>query len=86
MTGAMGRTGPPSELQHRYASFCTRYGLRIPILLAPMAGACPPPLSVAVARAGGAGACGALLMSPAKMANWAAAVRHATDGPFQMNL
>jgi len=86
MTGAMGRTGPPSELQHRYASFCTRYGLRIPILLAPMAGACPPPLSVAVARAGGAGACGALLMSPAKMASWAAAVRHATDGPFQMNL
>jgi nitronate monooxygenase len=51
-----------------------------------MAGACPPALSVAVARAGGAGACGALLMSPAEMASWAAAVRRDTDGPFQMNL
>jgi nitronate monooxygenase len=75
-----------SELQHRYESFCTRYGFRVPILLAPMAGVCPPALSVAVARAGGAGACGALLMSPPEMAAWAAAVRRDTDGPFQMNL
>lgn len=75
-----------SELQHRYESFCARYGVRVPILLAPMAGACAPPLSVAVARAGGAGACGALLMSPAAMASWATAVRRETDGPFQMNL
>ena len=51
-----------------------------------MAGACPPALSVAVARAGGAGACGALLMSAAEMASWAAAVRRDTDGPFQINL
>jgi nitronate monooxygenase len=51
-----------------------------------MAGVCPPALSVAVAKAGGAGACGALLMSPAEMASWAAAVRRDTDGPFQMNL
>jgi nitronate monooxygenase len=51
-----------------------------------MAGACPAALSVAVARAGGAGACGALLMSPDAMASWAAAVRRETDGAFQMNL
>ncbi|MBV8497111.1 MAG: nitronate monooxygenase [Gammaproteobacteria bacterium] len=51
-----------------------------------MAGACPPALSVAVAKAGGAGACGALLMSAAEMASWAAAVRRDTDGPFQINL
>ncbi|MBV8496224.1 MAG: nitronate monooxygenase, partial [Gammaproteobacteria bacterium] len=51
-----------------------------------MAGACPPALSVAVARAGGAGACGALLMSAAEMTSWAAAVRRDTDGSFQINL
>ena len=45
-------------------AFCAAYGLRAPILLAPMAGACPPSLSIAVARAGGLGACGALLMQP----------------------
>jgi len=86
MKRSIGRAEPLSELQHRYASFCGRFGLRVPILLAPMAGACPPALSVAVARAGGAGACGALLMSPAEMASWAAAVRRDTNGPFQMNL
>ena len=32
-----------------------RFGLRLPILLAPMAGACPPSLSIAVMRAGGFG-------------------------------
>ncbi|MBV9704200.1 MAG: hypothetical protein JO163_15830 [Methylobacteriaceae bacterium] len=47
----------------RARSFCERFGLRLPILLAPMAGACPPSLSIAVAKAGGLGACGALLMS-----------------------
>ena len=40
--------------------FCDRFGLRLPILLAPMAGACPPSLSAAVASAGGLGGCGAL--------------------------
>ena len=43
--------------------FCRHFGLQVPILLAPMAGACPPELSIAVAKAGGLGACGALLMS-----------------------
>ena len=45
--------------QERYIAetFCTRFGLRRPILLAPMAGACPPALSIAVANAGGLGAC-----------------------------
>jgi nitronate monooxygenase len=36
----------------------------MPILQAPMAGACPVPLAVAVAEAGGMGAMGALLESP----------------------
>ncbi|HZV65120.1 MAG TPA: nitronate monooxygenase [Telluria sp.] len=72
--------------RQRAHSFSQRYGLRVPILLAPMAGACPPSLSVAVAEAGGMGACGALLMSPTEIAEWAAAVRQATPGPFQLNL
>ena len=70
----------------RAATFCQRYGLRHPVLLAPMAGACPPALSIAVMRAGGLGACGALLMQPAAIEAWAAEVRAATPGPFQINL
>ena len=75
-----------SELRQRHESFCKRYGLSVPILLAPMAGACPPALSSAVMASGGAGACGALLMAPTEMAAWAEAVRQANDGPFQINL
>ena len=51
----------------RAAGFCARFGIRVPILLAPMAGACPPSSSVAVMRAGGFGACAALLMQPKGM-------------------
>ncbi|WP_203070316.1 NAD(P)H-dependent flavin oxidoreductase [Falsiroseomonas ponticola] len=70
----------------RAEAFCARFGLRIPILLAPMAGACPPGLSIAVAQAGGMGACGALLMGPDAILDWARTVRSATNGAFQMNL
>ncbi|AWN54405.1 nitronate monooxygenase [Methylobacterium sp. 17Sr1-1] len=68
----------------RAEAFAALYGLRRPLLLAPMAGACPPALSLAVMRAGGLGACGALLMQPAAILAWADAVREA--GPFQINL
>ena len=37
----------------RAEAFCKTYSLRMPILLAPMAGACPASLSIAVANAGG---------------------------------
>lgn len=70
----------------RSRAFCERFGLRLPILLAPMAGACPPGLSIAVANAGGLGACGALTLTPKAIAEWAAAVRAGTQGPFQINL
>ena len=70
----------------RAHSFCERFGLRLPILLAPMAGASAPSLSIAVANAGGAGACGALLMQPPEIAAWVKEVRSATNGPFNMNL
>ncbi|HRD76979.1 MAG TPA: nitronate monooxygenase, partial [Hyphomicrobiaceae bacterium] len=60
--------------------------MRLPILLAPMAGACPPALSAAVATAGGMGACGALLMQPAAIKSWAGELRAKTNGAFQLNL
>src|SRR3954468_15590672 len=70
----------------RAAAFCERFGLRAPILLAPMAGACPPSLSIAVAHAGGLGACGALLLQPAAIAAWGQEVRGGSIEPFQLNL
>lgn len=70
----------------RAEAFCAAHGLRVPILLAPMAGACPPSLSIAVASAGGLGACGALLMQPAAIQTWAEDVRAGGNGAFQMNL
>src|SRR5207302_7016472 len=53
---------------------------------APMAGASAPALSIAVANAGGLGACGALPMRPEEIVKWAATVRKSTSGPFQLNL
>ncbi|HTD07041.1 nitronate monooxygenase [Undibacterium sp.] len=73
-------------LQSRVQEFCARFQLRLPILLGPMAGACPPSLSIAVAEAGGLGACGALLMQPEEIAAWVAEVRAHTQGAFQLNL
>lgn len=70
----------------RIEDFCSRFGLRLPILLGPMAGVPAPALSVAVADAGGLGACGALLMPPEAMRDWAARVRATTSGAFQFNL
>jgi len=66
--------------------FCTKYGLKVPILLAPMAGACPAGLSIAVANAGGMGALGALMTSPAGIRDWVAEFRSASSGPLQANL
>ena len=70
----------------RATDFCTRFGLRVPILLAPMAGSCPPASSLAVMRAGGMGACAALLMPSNDIEKWVAEVRTQSSGPFQINL
>ena len=75
-----------NPLLARTETFCAAYGLRVPILLAPMAGACPASLSVAVANAGGLGSCGALLMQPAAIKAWAAEVRAGSNGGFNLNL
>lgn len=73
-------------IRDRTATFCERFGLRVPVLLAPMAGVSPPALSIAVADAGGLGACGALLMTPADIVAWATEVRGAGNRRFQINL
>lgn len=70
----------------RAAAFCERFGLRVPILLAPMAGSSPPALASAVANAGGMGALGALNTTPEGIADWARAFRAQSNGSFQINL
>jgi nitronate monooxygenase len=75
-----------SDVSVRSGEFCSRYGLSAPILLAPMAGACPTSLSIAVGRAGGMGACGALLMSPDEIRTWVRDVRAGVDAPLQLNV
>src|SRR5262249_7453958 len=69
----------------RARAFCEQYGLNVPILLAPMAGACPASLSIAVATAGGMGAMGALPSSPDDIRTWAHDVRAAGANAFQLN-
>lgn len=75
-----------NQARRRANAFCADHGLQAPILMAPMAGACPPALAAAVMKAGGMGGCGALLMDPKAIAQWAVDLRDISDGPFQMNL
>ncbi len=70
----------------RAKAFANSIDVQVPILLGPMAGACAPSLSIAVANAGGLGSCGALLMQPAAIKAWAAEVRAGSNGGFALNL
>src|SRR4029077_9088315 len=74
------------SIRNRTSEFCDRFGLRVPLLLAPMSGASAPSLSIAVANAGGLGACGALLMQPEEIVAWASEVRSGSNGAFQSSL
>jgi nitronate monooxygenase len=69
----------------RARAFCDAYGLTVPILLAPMAGACPVSLSIAVANAGAMGSMGALLSTPAAIGDWVREFRSASSGVLQLN-
>jgi nitronate monooxygenase len=69
----------------RPQEFCSTYGMQVPILLAPMAGACPVSLSIAVANAGGMGAMGALVTKPDGIREWVREFRANSRGPFQLN-
>jgi len=75
-----------SPVLARAEAFCEAYGLRVPILMAPMASASPPSLAIAIANAGGLGACGALQMQPQAIKAWAADVRAGCNGAFQLNV
>lgn len=79
----------PATPRQRAEHFCASYDLKLPILLAPMAGASPASLSIAVANAGGMGAMGALMHKPEGIAQWAAEVRAglstSQSNAFQLN-
>ena len=90
----MKELGSNTELAHmpnasaplaRAESFCAKYGLKLPILLAPMAGACPATLSIAVANAGSMGALGALMSAPDAIRAWVHEFRSKSSGPVQLN-
>jgi nitronate monooxygenase len=80
-------TPRPSSVRprERAAAFCAKYGMRLPILMAPMAGACPATLAAAVANAGGMGAMGAVVSPPPAIRAWVEQFRAASGGPFQLN-
>jgi nitronate monooxygenase len=75
-----------TELWQRVRTFCDRFGLRLPILQAPMAGACPPELASAVAEAGGMGAGGMLQDPPERIAEWVEQFRSRSSGALQLNI
>src|SRR5918912_1114596 len=81
-TGSFNKAVRPRD---RAEKFCEEYGLRLPIMLAPMAGACPPRLSIAVANAGGMGAMCALMTKPEGIREWVREFREASQGPFQLS-
>lgn len=70
----------------RARAFAEAQGIRVPILMAPMAGACPPELAIAVSQAGGMGACGTLLLEPDAIGDWVRKVRAGSNGAFQLNI
>ncbi|WP_424811697.1 NAD(P)H-dependent flavin oxidoreductase [Roseococcus sp. YIM B11640] len=72
--------------RERALAFCTRFGLRAPILQAPMASSSPPSLGIAVANAGGMAGFGALNSNPEEIAGWARTFRAGSNGAFQINL
>ena len=77
--------GHESPLE-RAQQFAKWLGIRLPIVMAPMSGACPPSLAIAIANAGGLGGCGALLMQPDEIKSWSEEFRKGSNGEFQINL
>ena len=70
----------------RAEAFAQRLGLRLPLLMAPMAGVPAQPLAQAVSRCGGMAALGALLMDAGAIADWVHRYRAGGGGPLQINL
>jgi nitronate monooxygenase len=76
-TRATSRSLPP---------FAERFGLRLPLVQAPMVGATTPALVAAASNAGALGVLGAGAMTPEKLAAEVAEIRAATSRPFGINL
>ena len=70
----------------RAQAFAARFGLRVPLLLAPMAGVPSIALSAAVGNAGAMASMGALLMAPEAIADWVQRYRQQCGAPLQLNL
>ncbi|MFK7963741.1 MAG: NAD(P)H-dependent flavin oxidoreductase [Burkholderiaceae bacterium] len=70
----------------RAIGFAERFGLKVPVMMAPMAGACPVTLAAGVADGGGMGALGALLHKADAIADWVKEYRLTGDRPLQINL
>jgi nitronate monooxygenase len=75
-----------TTIRQRVSRFCETYGLRVPILQAPMAGASPPALAQAVASVGGMGGCGAVRDTPERIAEWMEEFRSHELPPVQLNI
>ena len=74
------------RILERADSFCRRFSLQSPILLAPMAGACPVSLSAVLASAGSMGAMGAVLSQPQDIVAWMNDFRAQSSGQAQVNV
>jgi nitronate monooxygenase len=70
----------------RAKAFCERFGIAIPIIEAPMAGACTPERSAAITKAGGMGGLGATMLDAAGIDAWVSKFRSIGGGPLQINL
>ena len=82
LTGAHpSSTSPNVGARERAVRFCRRFGLRVPILQAPIAGACPTSLASAVANAGGMGGLGP---STRQLANGRRLARRVSPAEIQM--
>jgi nitronate monooxygenase len=67
--------------------FCRKYGLSIPVILAPMGGdPSTPELTAAVSNAGGLGSLAAAYSNPERIAKDIARTRELTARPFAVNL
>ena len=65
---------------------CELFGVRYPIVQAPMANNAPPALAAAVSAAGALGSIAGATLSPDELRAAIHAVREATDRPFAVNL
>jgi hypothetical protein len=74
-------SSPSLGARERADRFCRSFGLRMPILQAPMAGACPASLASAVANAGGMGGLGP---STRQLANGRRLARRVSPAEIQM--